>query len=250
MLLLLLLLSLALSFRAEAGEIIGGHEARPHSLPYMVFLKIFDKISGETFRCGGVLIRRNVVMTAAHCQGSYIKAVLGLHNLRQMEKSQQNILVRKLYISPNYSQETLYHDIMLLRLSRKAILNKKVGLLRLPNSSNILKVGEECTTAGWGMLSSRNDTYADTLHEVQLRVQNDSLCENLFPSTYEPKSQLCVGEPDSTKATFQGDSGGPLVCNNVAQGIVSYGNENGKPPGVFTRISSFLPWIRATLRRM
>ncbi|TEA23166.1 hypothetical protein DBR06_SOUSAS1362610001, partial [Sousa chinensis] len=47
----------------------------------------------------------------------------------------------------------------------------------------------------------------------------------------------------------QGDSGGPLVCNNVAQGIVSYGNRFGTPPAVFTRISSFLPWIRRTMRR-
>uniref|UniRef100_A0A8C0W6I5 Peptidase S1 domain-containing protein n=1 Tax=Castor canadensis TaxID=51338 RepID=A0A8C0W6I5_CASCN len=46
-----------------------------------------------------------------------------------------------------------------------------------------------------------------------------------------------------------GDSGGPLVCNNVAQGIVSYGDRNGTPPAVFTRISSFLPWIKKTMRR-
>ncbi|XP_017921432.1 PREDICTED: cathepsin G isoform X2 [Capra hircus] len=48
---------------------------------------------------------------------------------------------------------------------------------------------------------------------------------------------------------LQGDSGGPLVCSNVAQGIVSYGDRVGTPPAVFTRISSFLPWIRRTMRR-
>lgn len=48
----------------------------------------------------------------------------------------------------------------------------------------------------------------------------------------------------------QGDSGGPLVCNNVVQGIVSYGDSNGIPPAVFTKIQSFLPWIKRTMRRL
>lgn len=48
----------------------------------------------------------------------------------------------------------------------------------------------------------------------------------------------------------QGDSGGPLVCNNVAQGIVSYGDSNGIPPAVFTKIQSFIPWIKRTMRRL
>ncbi|EDM14313.1 cathepsin G (predicted), isoform CRA_b [Rattus norvegicus] len=49
---------------------------------------------------------------------------------------------------------------------------------------------------------------------------------------------------------LQGDSGGPLVCNNVAQGIVSYGSSSGNPPAVFTRIQSFMPWIKRTMRRL
>ncbi|XP_036592230.1 granzyme B-like [Trichosurus vulpecula] len=45
----------------------------------------------------------------------------------------------------------------------------------------------------------------------------------------------------------KGDSGGPLVCDRVAQGIVSFGWRNGKNPRVYTRISSFLPWIKKTM---
>ncbi|KAI4560237.1 hypothetical protein MJT46_012475 [Ovis ammon polii x Ovis aries] len=48
---------------------------------------------------------------------------------------------------------------------------------------------------------------------------------------------------------LQGDSGGPLVCNGVAQGIVSYGKDDGTTPNVYTRISSFLSWIQRTMRR-
>ena len=54
----------------------------------------------------------------------------------------------------------------------------------------------------------------------------------------------------------QGDSGGPLVTRQSVDsswyqlGIVSYGNRlcgtNGQPT-VFTKLSSFLPWIESNL---
>ncbi|VVD02301.1 unnamed protein product [Leptidea sinapis] len=36
-----------------------------------------------------------------------------------------------------------------------------------------------------------------------------------------------------------GDSGGPLVCHGVLAGIVSWGSECGKYPGVYTKISHY-----------
>uniref|UniRef100_A0A8C4MIS6 Peptidase S1 domain-containing protein n=1 Tax=Equus asinus asinus TaxID=83772 RepID=A0A8C4MIS6_EQUAS len=64
---LLLLLAFLLSPGAEAGEIIGGHEARPHSRPYMAFVLSLEKEKGKS--CGGVLVRQDFVLTAAHCWG-------------------------------------------------------------------------------------------------------------------------------------------------------------------------------------
>uniref|UniRef100_A0A8C8UHM5 Peptidase S1 domain-containing protein n=1 Tax=Peromyscus maniculatus bairdii TaxID=230844 RepID=A0A8C8UHM5_PERMB len=47
------------------GEIIGGHEVKPHSRPYMTFIKYVDA-NGNRKRCGGFLVRDNFVLTAAH----------------------------------------------------------------------------------------------------------------------------------------------------------------------------------------
>uniref|UniRef100_A0A5F9DG21 Granzyme H n=1 Tax=Oryctolagus cuniculus TaxID=9986 RepID=A0A5F9DG21_RABIT len=66
---LLLLLAFFLPPWAEAGEIIGGHEAKPHSRPYMAYLQYWKDNRKRT--CGGFLVREDFVLTAAHCHGSW-----------------------------------------------------------------------------------------------------------------------------------------------------------------------------------
>lgn len=50
------------------GEIIGGTECKPHTRPYMAHLEITTP-QNSVMHCGGFLIRRNFVLTAAHCEG-------------------------------------------------------------------------------------------------------------------------------------------------------------------------------------
>ncbi|ELK36726.1 Granzyme B(G,H) [Myotis davidii] len=216
----------------------------------MAFLRIKDK---KEFLCGGVLVEKNYVLTAAHCNGRLINVTLGAHNIKKEkeEKTWQVMLVKNAFPHPDYNSKSYSNDIMLLQLEKNIKQTDTVKPLRLPRGKNKLKPGQKCTVAGWGMVTTWGK-YPDTLQEVQLTLQNDEQCESHYNLRhyYNRTIQLCVGDPSEDKAFFQGDSGGPLLCRNEIQGIVSYGPEDGTPPRVFTKVASFLPWIKKTMKSL
>ncbi|XP_011374248.1 granzyme H-like [Pteropus vampyrus] len=242
---LLLLLAFLLPRGAETEEIIGGHEAKPHSRPYMAYIQFLQ--NGHKNKCGGVLVRENFVLTAAHCSGSSINVTLGAHNIKKQEKTQQVFRVVKAIPHPDYNPKNFANDIMLLRLKRNIKLTKAVKPLRLPKGEDQVRPGQKCSVAGWGQVAI--GTLATTLQEVELTIQKDRECKSCFPHYYSKDSQICVGDPKKKKTGFKGDSGGPLMCNNTVQGIFSYAKMDKEPPGVFMNVSHFLTWIKRTMKR-
>ncbi|XP_075805696.1 granzyme C-like [Microtus pennsylvanicus] len=243
----LILLTFLLPLGANAEEIIGGHEVKPHYRPYMAYIE-FVKDNGRSDSCGGFLVKDNFVLTAAHCRGRAMNVTLGAHNISFPEKTQQIIPVAKAIPHPYFSRKDGSSDIMLLKLERKAKRTKAVRTLNLPRSNVLVNPGDVCYVAGWGKLAPKGDL-SDTLQEVKLTVQKDEECESRFPRRYNKTIQICVGDPNINSTASEGDSGGPLVCKKAAAGIVSLGDKNGSAPCVFTRVSSFLSWIKKMMKR-
>ncbi|XP_065421227.1 mast cell protease 1A-like [Chrysemys picta bellii] len=243
--LLLLPMAFLLPHRAWAGEIIGGREAQPHSRPYMAYLDI--QRGNKNHSCGGFLVAENFVLTAAHCNGDKITVSLGAHNIKQrVAEKLQKITVSEKISHENYNKATNNNDIMLLQLAESAKLNGWVDTIALPRTRKRVNPGTICSIAGWGRTVARNQfTKATTLQEVDVEVLEDDEC---MYRHYNAFTMMCVGNPEKGKDSAKGDSGGPLVCGKTAQGIVSWGPYS--PPGVYTRLSTFIPWIRRTMRRL
>uniref|UniRef100_A0A8C6G0B9 Peptidase S1 domain-containing protein n=1 Tax=Moschus moschiferus TaxID=68415 RepID=A0A8C6G0B9_MOSMO len=79
MVLFLLLVALFLFPTGEAGKIIGGREAKPHSRPYMAYLRI--QTPENILICGGFLVREDFVLTAAHCLGRKAKVTAAVSTI-------------------------------------------------------------------------------------------------------------------------------------------------------------------------
>ncbi|KAM3852520.1 mast cell protease 1A-like [Vipera latastei] len=213
--------------------IIGGQEAVPHSRPYMAALKGEDE-----FVCGGFLVDPQWVMTAAQ----EFTLVLGAHDLHAVEETQQVLGVESYHMHPNYNDFTVSHDILLLKLSHPAKLNRYVQVIPLPRSDNEVPDGTLCITSGWGMTDSLVRSYQ--LFETNITIYNRRKCMKFYPELDE--AMICAGSFNELRDTSQGDSGGPMVCKGVVEGIISFGNR--VPPGVYSRIADFLPWIKHIMR--
>ncbi|XP_043351709.1 cathepsin G-like [Dermochelys coriacea] len=118
MLLLLLLLPAAvlLPLRAQAGWIIGGNVSWPHSRPYMAYLEVrMGQVNTQI--CGGLLVKKDFVLTAAHCSctAGNVTVILGAHNVHEPEETQQRLRVRRIIPHPEFTRDPLTNDLLLLQ---------------------------------------------------------------------------------------------------------------------------------------
>ncbi|XP_066457439.1 serine protease 1-like isoform X2 [Eleutherodactylus coqui] len=142
-LLLLSVLGLAAAFPNNQGaRIIGGFTCGANSIPYIVSLT-----AGYHF-CGGALINDQWVVSAAHCYKSRIQLRLGKYNIEVVEKKEQVISSAKIIRHPDYKSYTLANNIMLIKLSKPAVMSNWVQPISLPSQCD--GAGSQCVIAGWG----------------------------------------------------------------------------------------------------
>ncbi|XP_041662370.1 granzyme B-like [Cheilinus undulatus] len=239
---------LSLTGSSESG-IVGGRVAKPHSRPYMASLQV-----NEHHTCGGILIREDFVLTVAHCRkyvgSDGMTVVLGAHDLRKNEKSQQRIKVAEFHPHPCFNGE-YDNDIMLLKLKKNATLNKYVKIIGLPKKDGKIPANINCTVAGWGATGA-NKPSSDVLRETTEKIQFDKECKSKWQKYFNSRHMICTKFDKKKGGVCQGDSGGPLICNSKPQGLTAFTKQDDcndpKYPHVFTKTQFFIPWIKLVLK--
>ncbi|CAB1444347.1 unnamed protein product [Pleuronectes platessa] len=227
---------------ADGSHIVGGRDSAPHSRPYMASLQV-----GGRHNCGGALVKKNFVLTAAHCQirGPYT-VVLGVNSLSANESTKQEFRTVRAIPHPGYDRHE--NDIMLLKLDSSAQLTAAVQLISLKTSR--VASGSRCLTTGWGDIAN-DGTKPNTLQEVDVTTLSLRTCRRRWGSVRITTSMVCSVGARGFQGPCRGDSGGPLVCDGAAAGVVSFGGQQcGNPakPGVYSSVPFFGDWIREVLK--
>ncbi|XP_015761869.1 PREDICTED: MAM and LDL-receptor class A domain-containing protein 1-like isoform X4 [Acropora digitifera] len=238
------------------SRIVGGTVARPGSWPWQAMLL---RASSRTQFCGGTLVSNRVVITAAHCVprgAASFKIRLGAHYRTSSSTGyEQDFDVDKLIVHPSYGSPLRYsHDIAIVKLSRPALLNKRVHPACLPFAIPPPASGTSCWITGWGTLSSGGSD-PNQLMQVSVPIVSRQQCNGAYPQQIHD-SMVCAGFAKGGKDACQGDSGGPMVCETggryYLQGVTSWGYGCAAPGtyGVYARITYLLNWIKQEMANL
>ncbi|CAH2232285.1 jg25452 [Pararge aegeria aegeria] len=238
--------------RAE-GRVVGGKPSQPTAWPWTVAL-----YRDGMFHCGGVIINQNWIMTAAHCVNKfwqhYYEVQVGMLRRFSFSPQEQNYRITHVIVNQNYNQESMKNDLSLLRVKPGIQFSRWARPICLPSpevaGSDWMwgpPAGTICTAVGWGATEERGPD-PDHMREVEIPIW-----ENCKHEEDQSGKEICAGFMAGGKDACQGDSGGPLLCRNpmntqqwYVAGIVSHGDGCGRKdePGVYTRVSLFVPWIK------
>ncbi|KAL1470914.1 hypothetical protein MTO96_040200 [Rhipicephalus appendiculatus] len=169
-----------------------------------------------------------------------------------------SVVAEEIIPHPRYNETTAQNDIALIKLPYSVRFDKFVKPVCLPTHGLRLK-NRKAFTAGWG-ISSDAGKQTGWLSLATLKILPFRHCPRKIDTTirkdyFTRKDILCT--ESHGKNTCRGDAGAPLVVWNKRQhrflevGILAFGLSDGcehaMGPDVFTKVFTFVPWIRKVI---
>lgn len=251
------------STQASGGtvpKVVGGRDADKGEYPSVASLRFpigyinpqGTNLSG-THLCGGVLISKNAVLTAAHCvHAQELRSPIVQVNryLRDGVGQYEEFKPIATKIHPLYASSGGWqnYDIAVLVLDRDSQI-KPVCL-----AENELCFEYECvgTVIGWGYTRDGDqNSLAQVLQEAQFPLWSRKRCREVygrFASGAELISDVMVCGGAKGVDACRADSGGPLLVADCVAGIVSWGEGCGtEKPGVYASVAPLKDWIEEQL---
>lgn len=161
---------------------------------------------GSRLYCGGAIISKKYILTAAHCVHSFkkyeIKVYLGGHNISTDYVDTRR--VRKIHEHEYFDTVSFDFDIALLELDKAVEFGPKIQPACLPQIQFEDYSGKIGMIAGWGRLGEQEQT-SPVLREVVVPIWSKDEC---YESDYGKKrltdNMMCAGVPTGGSDACQG----------------------------------------------
>lgn len=241
--------------------IAGGEVALLGAWPWMVSIHRRNRAI-ETFLCGGSVISQFYILTAGHCFGSdggrTVNVVRYIVRVGSNVNSNGTVhTLQEIKVHPNYRTSMHYNDIALVKVADEIQFGRWIQPICLPSPDvSSLLLGKSVIVIGWGD-QSFGGRRTPELRQVTVSVTSRTSCNNSYSrlrSSSIPRGIteqfICAGVPQGGKDACQADSGGPLMISDnnkwTIVGVVSFGYSCAKReyPGVYTKVTNYLDWIK------
>eukprot|EP00057_Strongylocentrotus_purpuratus_P014732 XP_011669206.1 PREDICTED: chymotrypsin-like protease CTRL-1 [Strongylocentrotus purpuratus] len=240
---------------AKAAKILGGRLAdQKGAWPWQVLLT--ESNSTQGVHCGGSIINKNWIITAAHCINSQSVGVIyvlaGVTDRTDIHPDIQYRGISQVVQHPNVSKGGF--DVAMARVTEPFTYNALVQPVCLAEEDIELTPGEYLTVTGWGATGGGFDGIQ--LMEARLPIIPPHICNkwSKFTTSVLEARIICAGYERGLQSACYGDSGGPAVVQREGKwtiiGTVSGGSTCGTPytPNLFTRLSFYHAWIRSVIQ--
>jgi secreted trypsin-like serine protease len=180
------------------------------------------------------------------------------NKLTRGNKHQAYYHFEKIILHPGFAVGVLENDIALVKLKEKLPLSITSGIESIPLPGGLDTLwppqDDSCTVVGWGCTVVDGNVVKIARH-TSLKVISPQTCREYYRSNINltEKIEFCAGSFYTGVGICPGDSGSALVCPKqnkwVLAGITSatHGQRPESYPGLFTRVSAFLPWIQRVM---
>jgi secreted trypsin-like serine protease len=228
----------------DSVRVVGGQPAADGRYPFMVSLQKTGASGASSHFCGGSLIDREWVLTAAHCvagqTAGQLRIVVGATRLSAGDGEVRS--PAEIRAHPDYDGDATHGaDIALVRLSTPVDDIAPLEPVRRAERAK-WEAGERATVVGWGVTSEAGRVASDQLLAARLPIQSDSTmtAPDGYGASFLPSDMVGAGPVEGGSDACFGDSGGPLVIGRGSTlrqiGIVSFGRGCGRQPGVYGRL--------------